>query len=337
MAPRLRSLTILVVAGSLALVTASIPAAARDKPEPAPQWAVDAAKTPTPANIKDAPAVVLFHEYLITVDDRNHAIERERFAVRILQPQGRRYAHCSAWYDIDAKLNYFRSWTIAPDGRQFKAMETDFIDHGAYAGAEMQFTERVRLVNPPAGDPGSVVVCETEENLRPYMSEEDWEIQATIPIVFRGIGARPASRRPLRRVVAQVPRCEAGRNRIESPALGDQGHARAGPRESACHAPLESVGRAHVSQMGRCGRQGRREPVARHRAMAGAVGGAPSRSHSRNYRRGPAAHCRRARFLHQTEPRHQLYPEEHPLLRRRAGHRRLAGALCRRHLSQPLR
>jgi hypothetical protein len=54
-----------------------------------PQWGLDAAKTPTPAYAKDAPAVVLFDEYLITVDDQNQAVERERFAVRILQPQGR--------------------------------------------------------------------------------------------------------------------------------------------------------------------------------------------------------------------------------------------------------
>jgi hypothetical protein len=152
-----------------------------------PQWGLDAAKTPTPAYAKDAPAVVLFDEYLITVDDQNQAVERERFAVRILQPQGRMYAHCSAWYDVDEKLDYFRSWTIAPDGRQFQAMETDFIDHGAYAGAQMQFTERVRIVNPPASDPGSIVVCEIEEHLRPYMSEEEWDIQTPIPVVFQAL------------------------------------------------------------------------------------------------------------------------------------------------------
>ena len=71
-------------------------------------------------DVGDAPAVVLFDEYLITVDEQNHAVERERTAVRILKPQGREYSHCSIGYDIDEKLNYFRSWTLLPTGASFR-------------------------------------------------------------------------------------------------------------------------------------------------------------------------------------------------------------------------
>jgi hypothetical protein len=157
---------------------------AREKQQPAPQWALDAAKTPTPANIGDAPAVVLFDEYLITVDAKDHATERERFAMRILKPQGRKYSsHCDVEYDTDAKLDYFHSWTIAADGRQFQALDTDFKDVGAYGDADMQGTDRFRILTPPASDPGAVVTCETEVHLRPYMNSEDWEIQAPIPVV----------------------------------------------------------------------------------------------------------------------------------------------------------
>ena len=171
----------------LLFACAAPPAVGKGKPDPAPQWAVDAAKTPTPASAKDAKAIVLFDEYLITIDEHNHAVERERVAVRILKPQGRGHSHCSIGYDVDEKLNYFRSWTILPDGRQFQAMDTDFVDHGAYAAPELQFTERIRTVNPPASDPGAVVVCETEQDLRPYMNEEDWQIQSSIPILFEAL------------------------------------------------------------------------------------------------------------------------------------------------------
>jgi hypothetical protein len=157
------------------------------KQEPAPQWAVDAAKTPTPADVGDAPAVILFDEYLVTIDAQNHAVERERYAIRVLKPQGRKYTHCTVSYDEDEKLNYFRSWTITSEGKQFQAMEADFTDHGAYDAPILQVTERVRTVKPPASDPGSVVVCETEQHLRPYMDEEEWAIQSSIPYVYEAL------------------------------------------------------------------------------------------------------------------------------------------------------
>jgi hypothetical protein len=175
---------ILAVAGCC---TAVLPgwhfAAAKEKSQPAPDWAVDAAKTPTPANVGDASAVILFHEYLITVDAQNHAVERERSAVRILKPQGRERGYCGAEYDADEKLDYFHSWTIAADGRQLQAMDTDYTDVGAYGDADMQATDRFRILKPPGGDPGAVVVCEFETHLRPYMSSEDWQIQDSIPVV----------------------------------------------------------------------------------------------------------------------------------------------------------
>ncbi|MGH9605375.1 MAG: DUF3857 domain-containing protein [Terracidiphilus sp.] len=156
-------------------------AAAREKP--APQWALDAAKISTPASAKDTPAVLLEDEYVITVDDQNHAVEREHLAMRILAPEGRGYGHCVAEYDTDEKLHYLRSWTIEPDGRQFQAMNTDFKDVGDGADVDMQSTEKFRVVNPPGDDPGAVVACEIETELRPYISSEEWQIQLPIPVV----------------------------------------------------------------------------------------------------------------------------------------------------------
>jgi len=184
MQARISKFRILVAAGccSAALLGSHF-GAAKEKSQPAPQWAVDAAKTPTPANLGDASAVILLDEYLITVDEQNHAVERERYAVRILKPQGREYSHCEAEYDADERLDYFHSWTIAADGRQLQAMDTDFTDVGAYGDADMQATDRFRLLKPPGSDPGAVVTCETEFHMRPYMSSEIWQIQAPIPFV----------------------------------------------------------------------------------------------------------------------------------------------------------
>ncbi len=179
--PSIRTLLLLA---SAALCLAEVPSGfAKDKSEPAPDWALAAAKTPTPATVGDARAVVLFEEYLITVDAQNHAVERQRYAIRILKPQGRSEGECTTEYDTDEKLNYFHSWTLTANGQQFQARETDFKDVGAYEDRDMQSSEKFRYVTPPASDPGSVVICEMEGQLRPYMSEEDWQFQGTIPVV----------------------------------------------------------------------------------------------------------------------------------------------------------
>ncbi|HEV2323336.1 MAG TPA: DUF3857 domain-containing protein [Terracidiphilus sp.] len=168
----------------VAALAAIFPGVARAKKmQPAPDWAIGAAKIPTPPDAKNARSVLLSDEYLITVDDENHGVERERWAQRILAPEGRSDVHCMVEYDTDSKLNYFRSWTITADGRQFQAMETDFKDLGDGADVDMQSTDRFRVVNPPGADPGAVVACETERHLEPYLSSEEWQFQYPFPVV----------------------------------------------------------------------------------------------------------------------------------------------------------
>ncbi len=62
-------------------------------------------------------------------------------------------------------------------------MAEDFTDYGAYGSASYNETDRFRVATSPASDPGAVVTCETEVQLRPYMTEEVWGIQGPIPVV----------------------------------------------------------------------------------------------------------------------------------------------------------
>jgi hypothetical protein len=158
-----------------------------DKHDPVPQWGLDAAKTPTPAYVKDAPSVVLFDEYVETVDAQGRATEREREVIRILKPQGRRNGDCRVSYDVDEKINYFREWTLAADGKTYQAQDTDFIDGGDVGIPIMLSTRKARVVQPPAADVGAVVICESEELLQPYLQETVWSIQSSIPVVFQAL------------------------------------------------------------------------------------------------------------------------------------------------------
>jgi len=157
----------------------------KDKMDP-PQWGLDAAKTPTPAYAKDAAAIVLFDEYLETVNDQGRAVERERRVKRILKPQGRNLA-CDVEYDADRKIIYFREWTIAADQKQYQAQDTDFLDVGDTAIPIMLSTRKARVVHPPAADVGATIICESEVPIASFLRETVWEIQSSIPVVFQAL------------------------------------------------------------------------------------------------------------------------------------------------------
>jgi hypothetical protein len=151
-----------------------------------PQWGLDAAKTPTPAYAKDAASIILFDEYLETVDAQGRAVEREREAIRILKPQGRGVG-CEVTFDVDEKINYFREWTIAADQKQYQAQDTDFIDVGDTSIPIMLSSRKARVVHPPAADVGATIICESEELLQPYLQETVWGIQGHVPVVFQAL------------------------------------------------------------------------------------------------------------------------------------------------------
>lgn len=170
------------------LILACTPALAGwgKKDQPVPQWALDAVKTHTPDYAKDASVVILYDEYLETIDAQGRAIERERRVKRILKPQGRNIT-CNVDHDEDEKVNYFRAWTIAADEKTYQAQESDFIEEGDTGIPIMLSTTKRRVVHAPALDVGATLICESEEVLAPYDEEKVWEIQSGIPIVFQAL------------------------------------------------------------------------------------------------------------------------------------------------------
>lgn len=153
---------------------------------PVPDWALQANKTHTPDYAKDAASVVLYEEYLETVDASGRAVERHREVRRILKPQGRK-EFCTVSYDVDEKINYFHAWTIAADEKQYMAQDTDILEVGNTGIPIMLSTQKTRVAIPPAIDMGATVVCESEELLQPYFHETIWAIQHSVPVVFEAL------------------------------------------------------------------------------------------------------------------------------------------------------
>jgi Domain of Unknown Function with PDB structure (DUF3857)/Transglutaminase-like superfamily len=157
-----------------------------NKGQPIPQWGLDAAKIHTPDYARDSSSVILFDEYVDTVDVQGRAVEREREAIRILKPQGSDTG-CVVSYDETQKINYFRVWTIAVDEKQYQAQDTDFVEHGDTDIPVMLSSRRFRVAHPPAADVGAVVICESEELMEPYLQEKIWSFQGSTPVVSEAL------------------------------------------------------------------------------------------------------------------------------------------------------
>ena len=174
--------------GISALLMGAATAARAAAPVQLPDWMTQAvsqagAKTALPDSWKDAKALVLLDDTLITVDPDGHAVEHSRMVVKILRQQGRDYAMPAAVFSNDAKLKSFHVWSQGPDGRAYAMKDSEYTEVGVGGDSVLYADERARIASPPAADPGGVVAWETVEQLPSYFREDTWGFQNEVPTV----------------------------------------------------------------------------------------------------------------------------------------------------------
>ena len=118
-----------------------------------PDWAINAAST-AKGDWGDAKAVVLLQDTLLTVQSDGKAIERNRFVVKILRPQGRSEAIPAIGYSKDQKLLSFHVWSIGPDGHHYAMKDSEYVEEGTSGNGILYDDERVKTASPPGADPG---------------------------------------------------------------------------------------------------------------------------------------------------------------------------------------
>lgn len=169
---------VLVLSG-LVFATATQPARASKNPT-LPDWVMQAAATT--GNWGNARAVVLLDDTLLTVEPDGKAIERDRMVVKILRPEGRKFAMPQVSFSKDVKLDSFHVWSIGPDGHHYAMKDSDYVEFGNESWGMLYVDDRTRAANPPGADPGGIVAWEDTEETPSYMSENWWNFQGDIPI-----------------------------------------------------------------------------------------------------------------------------------------------------------
>jgi hypothetical protein len=151
-----------------------------------PDWVLQAATdAPLKADWRDAKAVYLLEDTLITVQPDGRPVERYRAVVRILRPQGRGEAHPVTWFTKDEKLESFHVWSIGPDGHHYAMKDSEYIESGDVGAGEgiLYGDIRMKVASPPGADPGGVVAWEYVKQLSPYFAEDTWGFQNRVPTV----------------------------------------------------------------------------------------------------------------------------------------------------------
>ncbi len=148
-----------------------------------PDWLKEAAKQPVPSYPANTNAVVLLDETTYTVGADLHAVEHQRLAIKILRPQGRRYAQMGTYYDSLSKVRSLKIWSIGTDAHEYELKENEIGDVAAYDGFSLYSDNRYRGGKAPAGDPGAIVAMEYEQEARPYYTEYIWSVQREIPVL----------------------------------------------------------------------------------------------------------------------------------------------------------
>jgi transglutaminase-like putative cysteine protease len=149
-----------------------------------PDWVTQAAgPVVLPHAEQDAKAVYLLEDTLLTVQADGHAVLRYRAVVKILRPQGRRYAVPVAPFSKDEKLLSFHVWSIGPDGHQYTMKDNEYREEGNDEYGMLYIDERAKVASPPGADPGGVVAWEFDEQYPDYLNEAGWDFQNPVPTV----------------------------------------------------------------------------------------------------------------------------------------------------------
>src|ERR1700722_12115516 len=172
----------LTMLGSFVLLLLGAPAI---RASDAPAWMHAAAAAPGPAHDEKTSAAVLYSEDILTVQSNGKIKLTERRVYKILRPSGKDYGTIQESFDSETRINFIHGWCIPAQGNDYEVKDKDAVET-ALAGilnGELASDIRTKILTIPAAEPGNIVGSEVEQELRPYILQQSWGFQESIPTV----------------------------------------------------------------------------------------------------------------------------------------------------------
>jgi hypothetical protein len=146
-----------------------------------PDWLRQAAREPLPAYKADTKGVVLLDEEITTVDDSGEVHTVYRRAVKILRPTAREeLSLVRVGFDDETKLTWLKGWSLTPSGQEYEVKEKDAVETGL--SDSFAVDNRYKLLQIPGAEVGSVIGFEYQQRRRPYVNQDTWQLQESMPV-----------------------------------------------------------------------------------------------------------------------------------------------------------
>jgi hypothetical protein len=136
---------------------------------------------PLPAHDQETDAVVLYAERAVTVQSAERITIRLRMAYKILRPEGRGLGDLALPFGSETRITALRAWCIPAQGKDYEVSDKDSAE-AAVPGSELITDVREKKLRIPAADPGNIIGFEVEQDAHPYVLQDSWYFQESLPV-----------------------------------------------------------------------------------------------------------------------------------------------------------
>ena len=171
---RIRSVAGLLVAAALLVWAPQAPARV-------PDWLRALARTSLPDYPGETAAVMLLNEQITTVSGKGEIKTRYRIAYKILRPEGSGYGLVRVYFDNETRLTYLKAWSLPAGEKAYEVKEKEAVETSPFSGVLFE-DRRLKWLQIPASHPGNVVGYEYEQKRRPWILQDIWRFQYSIPV-----------------------------------------------------------------------------------------------------------------------------------------------------------
>ena len=150
----------------------------------APAWMHALVNAPLSAHDEKTDAVLLYSEDVLSVQSNGKIKSFLRRAYKILRLGGKEYGTIRANFDSDTRITGIHGWCIPASGKDYEVKDKDALETALFgvANGELVSDVRTKLLQIPAADPGNIVGYEIEHEDRPYVLQDEWMFQHTVPV-----------------------------------------------------------------------------------------------------------------------------------------------------------